>query len=162
MDFVILTQAEIVMAKAAGKLRRSESIRQGLIPAHGCSENYGSLLKMDMEGAAAEMAYCKYRRIYFSGVVNNFKEADVGSLVQIRSTIHENGCLIVRNDDDEYHYYVLVVGEIPRFGMAGWIKGVDAKRRRFVRSPNNRPPAYFVPQKELTPFNIHAKRDMEM
>lgn len=150
MHQVILTQAEIEIAAAVGRLRRVESIRQGLIPAHGF-DGHG-YWDIDIEGAGAELAYAKSRGRYWGGCVNTFKGADVGTNVQIRSTKRKDGCLIVRDDDPEDHYFVLVTGEIPKFRVVGWMLGEDAKQERWAKEPNGRERAYFVPQGELNRF----------
>lgn len=139
------------MAKTIGGLRRIESIKQGLKDAHGYDGS--SVWDTDIEGAAAELAYCKFRGQYWGGHVNNYKEADVGRLVQVRFTKYQNGNLIVRKNDSDDHYYVLVTGCIPRFTVVGWIKGDDAKNEQWLSTKgNNREAAYFVPQSALNSF----------
>ena len=139
-----LTRAEIEIAKSIGCLRRMASMKQGHKNAHGFDGS--TAWDIDIEGAAAELAYCKYRGKYWGGCVNTYKGADVGSNVQIRSTTRPDGCLIVRDNDPDDHFFVLVVGRIPAFTVVGFIKGCDAKQKKWIRNPNGREACYFVPQ----------------
>jgi hypothetical protein len=104
---------------------------------------------MDIEGAGAEMAYCKLADAYWTGSIGTFHEADVGKDIQIRHTILKDGRLIVRSGDNPNHKYVLVIGSMPNYTIVGWIKGVDAKKNEFILNPNGKGDAYFVPQNKL-------------
>lgn len=150
---IVLTPAEIRMAIAIGGMRREESIAQNLV---NCTQKDGyvgeTAWDMDINGAGAELAYCKFRNVYWGGCVNNFKEADVGNNIQIRSTKLENGGLIIRPNDDPTHYYVLVVGQLPKYDVVGWILGADGMDVINLRAPNGREAAYFVPQSKLHTF----------
>lgn len=145
-----LSPSEIQIALLVGGICQTESMRQALKNAHGYKGALG--LDIHIEGAAAEMAYCKARGVYWSAGVNTFKAADVGRKVQIRSTKLKDGCLIVRESDHDDHYYVLVVGQIPTFEVVGWMLGRDAKRPEWKRSPEGREEAFFVPQNKLKKF----------
>lgn len=145
-----LTQEEMTIVSLVAGLRRSESKTHNRQDNHGFSgENAWDI---EVEGAAAEMAYCKYRGQYWNASVNSFKGADCGDNVQIRHTKLSNGSLIVREADNDNHYYVLVTGQAPNLNIIGWIKGSDAKQDAFKRAPNNRSGAYFVPQNKLNTF----------
>lgn len=151
MDNVItLTQEEMTIASLVAGLRRAESKSNNRPDNHGFDG--GNAWDIEVEGAAAEMAYCKMRGQYWSASVNSFKNADCGTNVQIRHTQHKNGCLIVREPDNDDHYYVLVIGQAPVLRIAGWIKGSDAKQEPFKKAPNGRVPAFFVPQSALNKF----------
>lgn len=147
-----LSPSEIQIALLVGGIRQTESMRRNRKDAHGYKSASASVLDIHVEGAAAEMAYCKARGVYWGAGVNTFKAADVGNKVQVRSTKLRNGCLIVREDDHDDHYYVLVVGQIPSFEVVGWILGRDAKRSEWKRSPEGREEAFFVPQNQLKKF----------
>jgi hypothetical protein len=152
---VILTQQEMEMASFVGCKRRCESKSKSRKDNDNL-KNVGfkemDFWGIDIEGAAAEMAYCKFTNQFWSGSVNSFKAPDCGSDIQIRSTKLNNGCLIVREKDPDSDYYVLVSGIAPEFIICGWIRGSDAKKKSYERAPNNRTPAYFVPQSALNPI----------
>jgi hypothetical protein len=149
---VTLSQEEVEIAAMIGCRRRAESKARGRIDNHGLGK--ADLWAIDIEGAAAEMAYCKFRGKFWSGSVNSFKGPDCGQNVQIRSTHHDYGCLIIRHQDSDNDIYVLLVGVCPTFTICGWIKGVDGKSEEFAQSPNGRPPAFFIPQHKLTKFKL--------
>lgn len=144
---VRLTEIEMEMASLVGCKRRAESRAKNRQQPQGYNES--DAWRNDIEGAAAELAYCKATETYWPGSINSFKDADCGKLTQIRQTHHLNGSLIVRDNDPDTHFYVLVVGHCPIFNIIGWIRGVDAKKNEFVRCPGDMNPAYFVPQKHL-------------
>ena len=148
---VQLDMAEMTMATMVAGMRRGESKVNNRVDNHGF--NGEKAWDIEIEGCAAEMAYCKFRNKYWSGSVGSFKKADSGDNVQIRHTVLEQGRLIVRNDDNNDHYYVLVVGKAPTMRIVGWIKGSDAKMPGFKTAPNGREPAYFIPQNHLRLFS---------
>lgn len=147
---VHLSMEEMAMVSLVSGLRRGESKTNGRQDNHGF--NGESAWDIEIEGCAAEMAYCKMRGQYWNGSVCSFKEADAGKNVQIRHTTLENGSLIVREDDNEDHFYVLVTGRAPVLKVCGWIRGSEAKQEQFRRAPNGREAAFFVPQKALRKF----------
>lgn len=144
---VRLTEVEMEMAAFIGAKRRAESRAKDRKQGPGYDE--AAAWRNDIEGAAAELAYCKAVGIYWPGSVNSFKGPDCGKKTQIRQTHHLNGSLIVRNKDNPDHFYVLVVGTCPYFKVVGWIRGFDAKKNEYLRAPGGDNPAYFVPQKDL-------------
>lgn len=104
----------------------------------------------DIEGAAAELAFAKARGHYYDcyvGVNYAHQPGDVGR-TQVRSTWHENGCLTVYDNDPDDAAFVLMVGMIPTFRIAGWLYGREAKDPRWRRE-DLRKPAFFVPQPAL-------------
>ncbi|MGD1524588.1 hypothetical protein [Vibrio harveyi] len=150
-NVVQLTMEEMTIVSVIAGLRRGESKTNGRKDNHDF--NGDGAWDIEIEGAAAEMAYCKLRGKYWSGSVNSFKNADCGENVQIRHTVLEKGSLIVRDEDLDSHFYVLVTGRAPLLKVCGWINGSDAKQEKFKRAPNGRVPAYFVPQSALNSFN---------
>ncbi len=148
--FVTLTEDEMAVASLIGCKRRCESKSRSRSDNHGLKD--ADFWGIDIEGAAAEMAYCKYRNIFWSASVNSFKKADCDYNVQIRSTKYANGKLIIRNDDSDTDVFVLVTGVAPTFCVCGWIKGIDGKVEQHVSAPNGRERAFFVPQQSLNSF----------
>lgn len=145
---VVLERHEIEMVAAVGVRRRCASLDR-LADRHGYSGE--NAWEQDIQGAAAELAVAKATNRYWDGSFNTYKRGDVGS-VQVRSTKRPDGCLIVRPSDPADAVYFLVVGEIPEFTVVGWIMGENAKLERFEKAPGGRPPAFFVPQRYLTPI----------
>ena len=145
-----LSEIEMEIAAIVGCRRRTESRANNRAYSHQFDGTGG--WDIDIEGAAAEMAYAKFRGQYWAATVGSFKGADIGDKVQIRSTRHPGGSLIVREDDNPDHYYVLLTGAAPTFVVRGYIQGAFAKHKEYQSAPNGRPPAYFVPQSALNAF----------
>lgn len=145
---VELSAAEIMMAATIGAMRRVDSLSKKLTPKHGLT-NETNLLAMDIDAACAELAFCKAKDKFFEGRIGNFKDADIGKSIQIRSSAKHDNNLIVRMDDSDDHYFVLVTGICPDYLVHGYIKGRDAKKNQWLKNYNSRPGAYFVPQSEL-------------
>jgi hypothetical protein len=132
--------------------RRVESLAKGIPDKHGY--NGDEAFDKDANGACGEMAVAKALNRFWSGPVNTFKNGgDIGKNIQVRTTPNAGNCLIIRGDDPNDQWFVLVIGKAPRFDVVGYIRGSDAKKEEFERSPVGRPPAYFVPATALKPFN---------
>ena len=152
-----LTLSEILSATNVGVLRHHESIKDGRKPDPTLDPNT-NLLFMDIEGALGELCVAKVRDRYFSATVNNFKDADLGKDVQVRTTSKHHYGLIVRPKDNPNHFYFLVTGMSPTFCVRGWMKGSDAMQDKYMSEPNGRPPAWFVPQKDLNPVTTKIRK----
>ena len=144
---VKLTVMDSQSGARVGCARRIESMDSNRN--QGFGYNTADAWRNDIEGACAELAYCKALDIYWPGSINTFKEPDCGKKTQVRWTHHINGSLIVRDKDPDDHYYVLVVGACPDYRVVGWIMGYDAKKNEYLRCPGEQSPAYFVPQNKL-------------
>ena len=146
---VMLTGFEMFHAAMVGCRRQISALQDGRTPNAGYT---GSGWEIHIQGAGGELAFARYRNLYWSGSVNTFKKGgDVGD-IQVRTRSNPDYDLIVRPEDRDEDTFVLVVGTIPRFRIIGWIRGGDAKQPRFLKHHASRPRAYFVPQTELHPF----------
>ena len=153
MKTVTLTKIELMVAGLVGSMRSVSSMGR-LVQKKYSNE---SQWQIDGDGAAAEMAFAKWMNVYYEPTVNTFKAPDVGVL-QIRSTRHEHGKLIIRSKDVKDEAFVLVVNRVPEFDIVGWIQGSDAKQDKYLYDPNNiNSPAWFVPQDALRPMEELGK-----
>lgn len=144
---VTLTKDEVEYGRRVGQRRRAESAQSGLQNAHG----YGgeNALEVDEEGACGEMAAAKLLGAYWRAPVNTFKSCGDVGWFQVRTTPHPNGRLIVRPNDRDDHTFILVRGRAPDFEIVGYTTGAAAKREEWLKTYDDRPPAYFVPVSEL-------------
>lgn len=147
------TLSEVELSINAGILRRKECIRKGNQNSGYGKEKTG-VWDADIEGAGAELAFFKYKHLYWEGVVNNFKGPDALSNIQIRNTTLDRGKLIFRDDDNKEHYYILITGRIPYFKIRGFMLGKDTIRDQWVYAPNEQKPAWFVPQENLIDIDL--------
>lgn len=107
--------------------------------------------RTDVNAAGAECAVAKYTGLYWSGCsVDRPRSrcADVGPL-EVRhspgSPFGKPPRLIVRPDDPEDRFYILVEGTLPRYLLHGFIWGWTAKQNRYKDDPGGHGVAYFVP-----------------
>ena len=144
---VTLTKVEMFSAAQAGCLRRINALCKDLPEPYGTPET--GLFDNDVESCGAEMAVAKAFGCYWNTYPGEFRElpGDVANL-EVRSTKHVNGSLIVHERDKDDRPFVLVRGTMPRYEVAGWIMGVQAKKSKWIRKIRKRS-AYFVPANEL-------------
>jgi len=149
MVAITLTDAEIQMGATVGILRRVDSLRRGLEPGRMGAHNWDA----EIEGALAECAAANALGKYWSGSVGSFKDADLGKRAQVRATEHDNGKLILRENDKKDHAYILVTGRCPNYIVRGWIEGAEAvKLTQYKTNPGGHGEALFIPQSELKPI----------
>lgn len=149
---VKLTWYEVKMASEIGVLRCIESMRKNMKDAYGYK---GHTWEDNIQGACGELAFAKFKGIYWDGSVNKMGHPDFiikGFSIEIKTTNKNNG-LIVRPDTPVEYRFVLVKGRTPNFNIVGWISGEDARNvGEFTDNGNGRPPAYFVPEDRLNKF----------
>ena len=143
------------MAWNVACLRIAESISAGLKHAYGYSgENQW---QDNMMGACGELAFCKWLNVFWTGSVNSFKDPDVDPNFQIRWSKRNN--LIFRHTDNPDHWYILVNGNDNIFRLVGYIHGTHAKQLEECRAaPGGRPPALFIPEQKLIPFEKYPRQ----
>jgi len=148
-DRVVLSESEMKLAAMVGVNRNVESMSKGLKDKHGFT---GDGWSVHIEGACGELAFAKYRNRHWSGSVNTFKRGgDVGE-VQVRTRSRHDYDLIVRQDDKDDDYFVLVTGTAPEFRIRGFIVARDAKQMGdCINEHGSRPPAWFIPAGKLRP-----------
>lgn len=142
-----LTKVEMFVASQAGCMRRINSICNSLPEPHGTPS--GSLFDNDVDSCGAEMAVAKAFGVYWNTFPVDFRDlpGDVAS-VEVRSTKYLTGHLIVHDRDKDDRPFVLVRGTMPRYELAGWIMGKDAKQSWWLRK-TRKGHAYFVPEDQL-------------
>lgn len=149
MITVRLSKAEMLMASSVGAMRQISSLAAGRDDAHGAA---GNGWQMHIEGAMGELAAAKAMGRFWSGTINSFGGADMGARIQVRTRSRHDYDLIVRDNDQDDHLFILVTGEAPEYRVRGWISGSESKRDCWRKSPNGRPEAWFVPASALHPL----------
>lgn len=152
MTIVVLSWQEAFFGAMIGIRRQIEAVRRELPDRHGANSDDG--WRMHIEGACGEMAYAKGCNRFWTAGVNTYKgESDMPGGIEIRTRSSDHYDLIVRADDSNDRYYILVIGRCPRYRLIGGIWGSEAKaRNEWVQSYGGREPAWFVPQSELGPL----------
>jgi hypothetical protein len=151
---VPLDKHEQFLAVIVGMSRQLVALR------YGRNDTYtfdGDGWEIHVQGAAGEMVFAKAHGVYWDRpvkrYVGDFRRADFGENVQIRTATRDDGDLIVHPSDSDLDVMVLVSGRFPTLALRGWIRVVAAKRPCYWRT-HRRSPAYFVPQANLNPFPL--------
>lgn len=149
MDYSIeLSESEASICCLIGGLRRITSRVDNIVDRHSHDKEKG--WGYDIEACGAEMAVAKFLNVYWEGHVRNFHGHDVAGR-QVRHCVREDACLIIREHDKDEDKFILVVGLIPTFRIAGWELGKLCKQDKWLKNP---PPereekSWFVPQTHL-------------
>lgn len=144
---VTLTPGECRSAAYVGVNRRLDSMAWGRPEVHGAVAG-GDYWTVDVEAAAAELAVAKVLNVHWTGLDGPDKDTGDVAGAQVRHTRRMDGSLICHPRDDDADRFVLVIGAMPDFRIAGWMWGREAKDQRFWRTNVPRP-AFFVPSGEL-------------
>lgn len=113
----------------------------------------------DIQSSCAEAAFAKYTKQHNPHAIDTFKtKADVAGY-EIRWGEDRDSSLIIRPNDNPEAMYILVVGRVPDFWLIGGIRGLQARRDKWQRAPNNRKPAWFVPQSALGRHSKEERKD---
>jgi hypothetical protein len=159
-----LTSPELMQAALCGSMRRITAMKDGMDTDCNC-RNPKTSWATDIDGAASEMAVSKYLRRYWSGHVRNFTGDDVLGGIQVRSTVYEQGKLILRPDDPDDAFFILVVANAPIYSIRGGIFARDGKIDAYFRpcDPVEGSPAWWVPQDALVDLSaLNASKVREM
>ena len=149
-----LELAEIAICAEVAKMRMLVSIKDGHRQRNGI-EDTAPQFDYDITGALGECALAKHLNVYWNFSIRNYTSNDVAGL-QVKSTPHQNGHLLVKKNDPGDQRYVLAIVQDRgrRVIIRGWIDGVDAKLNQYWGDFNgNKRFVYKVPQ--------HALRDID-
>lgn len=153
-DSVALVQQEVYVGSLVGIRRRISSVMNGYRERRGVdSKPEAEKWFININGALGELAFAKLGHLYWPASVNaNKNEPDVLPHFQVRTAFEPNSepHLIVRQDDPEQFYYVLMLGGPVEFIYKGWISGSQARKSEWFMDKGNRnEPAWWVPQSAL-------------
>jgi hypothetical protein len=152
---ISLTHDEIAMAASVGVARRVDSLRLGL--ADEAAKYRTDLWDLDISGALAELAFCKFAGCYWPTTLRNYKGADALN-VDVKLSRQEEPHLIGRHNPPRdgtlaaSRIYVLVLpgpNHSVDWIMAGWSNAMtlylESNRKQFgVRSV-----CYAIPRENL-------------
>jgi len=139
---VILASTESWHATVGGIHKRIASFNRE--DNHGFKQDETDPWATDIEACGGEMAFAKGINVFYVPGINTFKSPDVGQF-GVRHTSLFDGCLVIRPKDPP-GIYVLVTGTMPVYQLRGWWNTRDGLEESWLRAPNNRPPAHFIPQ----------------
>lgn len=113
----------------------------------------------DLEGIAAEIAFCVIHNVYPDVTIGACPEADAelpgGILVDVKATTYRNGSLLVlpgKEADQEIDLFALMIGEFPGpYRFVGFIGRADIVRPGRM-SDRGHGPTYAAAQSDLVSF----------
>ncbi len=147
---VALTPSELIHASGVGARRHAANLIAGRHDRHGAPPDWS----VHIEGAAGELAAAKALNLYWPASVD-FRERQAGDLpgaIEVRTTSHATGCLLLHPEDKDDRRYILVTGRAPTFEVRGWCLGSEGKHQQFWKDPAGNRPAFFIEQKYLRPM----------
>ena len=133
--------ATIMEAVKVAELRYLEARVGGMNNATTYQSDFVEVMSRDVGGILAELVIGRRFDRTFLPAVNTFhKQADVGEDIEVRSTPHLNGSLILRDNDDPARRYVLVICDpMAGFAVRGWCYGYEARTDEWAKTGEGRP-----------------------
>ena len=156
---VHLNSDEQELAKYVAKKRFEVSRKKGVETKKFSADTD---LDIDLQGAGAELAFCKLFNLYPDLWTRSYADADAilhsGYTVDIKATKYRNGHLLAApwKKGKEPDLYVLMVGEFPDYNCVGWIPAsvlLQEENKKQMGKPVKSPP-YAVTQEMLSPADL--------
>jgi hypothetical protein len=152
VDNVYLSVKELKFAEEIAKKRNRSQRNGNRLDGKVVKDSLG----IDIQGAQAELAVSIALGLEWDG---DFKELskwhswridghDVSGL-EVRSTHHKNGSLILHPKDKDNSKFILVIVESPKFKLVGWNFGREGKIKKYWRDVGYGRPCYMLPQCNL-------------
>mgnify|MGYP006267953071 CR=1 FL=1 len=159
MVVIQLSRMEFEYAAFVGLQRTTQRMFNGGKHAYGARQSKG-LFDTNLGGSVAEYAVAKFLQCNWSNDPESTQIPDVGGIVEVRSTPHEDGMLRIHEADKDHLPYVLALThELPIVRLVGWTYGRDGKDpAKFKDVWNTGRPAFWVPQHELMGMNELKER----
>lgn len=132
--------ATIMEAVKVAELRFLEARVGGMNNATTYQSDFMEIMSRDIGGILAEMVVGRRFNRHYLPAINTFHgQADVGEDIEVRSTQHSNGSLIIRDNDDPARRYVLVIVDpMAGFEVRGWVYGYEATRDEWLKKGEGR------------------------
>lgn len=125
---IILNTAEQKLAKYLAKARYERAREANRVNAKVGPQSDDVT---DLEGIAAEIAFCKMMNVYPDTEVGHTPDHDATSVqlggTDVKSTKYKNGKLLARpcKKGKEPDTYALMIGTFPEYRFAGWVPASD-------------------------------------
>lgn len=146
---VVLTAPEVRICEWVGQQRFAAACRANRDPGAGPSKDDQTPTN-HIHGAQCEFAASIMLNLYWRPSVGSIDQMDIGGLVEVRSTVLEHGCLIVKPKAADTSPYMLVIKRDNQFRFGGWIMAGAAKKNPLVTKFGD--PGHFVRQEQLHDF----------
>lgn len=123
-------------------------------------------LGIDIQGAEAELAVAKALKLPWDGSFLDLDKwmdwrtagHDVSGL-EVRSTHHSKGCLILHpKDRDDAPFILVLTHRKPIYELVGWHFGKMGKQSKYWRDVGYGRPCYYLPQNQLLHIDLLMDR----
>ena len=154
----------IMEAIKVAELRWLEARALGSNAATTYESDYCEIMGRDIGGILAELVVGrKFDRAYLPAINVFHGKADVGEDIEVRSTPHLNGALIIRDNDDPARRYVLVIVDPMRgFAVRGWIYGYEATKDEWKKNEGRAAWWYRGPLRAWETLTLERPKDAQM
>jgi hypothetical protein len=161
---VTLNNEELELARWVAQRRVSYSVHNGLRQLYGSAgpTSQDERLLKDIQGCCGELVVAKGLNLYWPAPCHATQGPDLGTCIQVRYGSQPHYRLIVRENADDRHWYVLVTGTPPTFQIVGGIWARDAKQQHWWEDPKDYGFAYFVPHSALTTITEWTLPDTDL
>jgi hypothetical protein len=146
---VELSNDEYFAAMVSGCMRRINARRNRRSNYHGRSPEGQE--EIDLLGAVGEACVAKYLNKFWLGP-GEFRGADVGDDLQVRTTSYKTGHLVLSDGDSPDARYILVYACDGVGHIRGWCYGREGQQGMYLTDKSGRGPAYYVPVSALHPI----------
>lgn len=153
---ITLSWSECILAATAGILRRISALKEKRKEPHGPPTKPWDC---EIESCGAEKAVAKHFDKYWLAVSHNphTLPGDVGK-IQVRSTTHDDGHLILYERDKNDAPFILVRGSLPTYELTGWCYAREGKLEQYRTTKTtgdgrNKPDSFWVPADVLQPMS---------
>jgi hypothetical protein len=149
-----LDRCELQLVAVAGTNRVIHNIFNPSNYEHCVDSGDGSTWwQSNIQGCSGEFVVAKYLNMNWS-VAEGLNVPDVGKSsgknakqVEVRTTHHKKGSLIIRNHDKDHLPYFLVIGQYDTFEIVGFMYGHEAKQEKWLSDKGTGGTlSYFVPR----------------
>lgn len=162
---ITLTKMEFFQAAQTGMMRQYINVCRGLRDKHTYGKQLDNQWTIHIQGACGEAAVAKYMNVFWLGECGSDLakfEFDVGR-TQVRTRSKHSYDLILYEDDNPDHVFILVTGQAPQFKIHGWCLGREGQEERFLKQITaDRKPSYFVPKQWLHSMEEAWKGGLEL
>lgn len=109
--------------------------------------NHLQRIHEEVIGVCAEMIAAKYLDKFWTPSVNTFHATpDIEPNIEVRGSDKPHYSLIVRDNDPDDRWYILVLGTPPTMTVIGCMRGAEAKQDKWLKNPGGHRQSWFVPQ----------------
>jgi len=148
---VKLNSSQLYQAATVGVIRQVRNISDNRKPRYEAGNQND--WQLHIEGCLAEMVVAQHLGLFWDGNIGILSAGDVGDL-EVRSTQHASGRLILHPKDKDESKYFLVTGVNGVYQIHGWMFGRDGKQNKYWKDPSQGRPAYFIPKNDLNDIKL--------